>query len=77
MDSTVLANDISPSACEAMRMNVDYNDAGKAPDKPVTEEMSAEEKAQNGIEEDGNERSKRRPGCEGYVHVNENDAWFV
>jgi tRNA (guanine26-N2/guanine27-N2)-dimethyltransferase len=89
---TVLANDISHSACEAMRMNVDYNDAG--PSAPVeaaadsTEagepvvpaaELSPEEQAMNfeeGVKGSG-EPSRRRPGCDGYVTVNENDAWYA
>lgn len=81
----VLANDLSPSACEAMRMNVAYNDAGKS-DKPVVEEPSPEEQAMNvtagvgaeaGAGNESESSSRRRPGCEGFVHVNENDAWSV
>ena len=78
----VLANDLSASACEAMRMNVAYNDAGKS-DKPVVEELSPEEQAMNtengetGGSNGAESSSRRRPGCEGFVHVNENDAWSV
>jgi len=73
-----------------MRMNVDYNDAGpSAPAEGATEsteagepgvsadELSPEEQAMN-VEEGVKgtaEPSRRRPGCDGYVTVNENDAW--
>ena len=66
-------------------MNVAYNDAGKS-DKPVDEEPSPEEQAMNVTAKVGEETgagkgpessSRRRPGCEGFVHVNENDAWSV
>lgn len=62
-----------------MRMNVEYNDAAKSV-KTVTQDLSPEEQAMNttngsaGHMEDES-GSKRRPGCEGYVHVNESDAW--
>lgn len=81
----VLANDISASACEAMRMNVTYNDAGKAA-KPVVEKLSPEEQAMNaengdiegtGTDGGADSGSRRRPGCEGFVYVNESDAWSV
>jgi tRNA (guanine26-N2/guanine27-N2)-dimethyltransferase len=85
MCRVVLANDLSASACEAMRMNVAYNDAGKSA-KSAVDELSPEEQAMNaengGSEEAENgasseSSSRRRPGCEGFVHVNENDAWYV
>lgn len=62
-------------------MNVDYNDAGKAVKTPAAPELSPEEQAMNAGNgeaapaETSGEGSRRRPGCEGYVHVNENDAW--
>lgn len=85
LSRVVLANDLSASACESMRMNVEYNDAGKQA-KPEAEDLSPEEKAMNAEngETGGNEvgdgsesSSRRRPGCHGFVHVNENDAWSV
>jgi len=73
-------------------MNVDYNDAGpSAPVESAKEsteaaeavvpaaELSPEERAMNvdeGVKDTG-EPSRRRPGCDGYVTVNENDAWYV
>jgi len=65
-----------------MRMNVDYNDAGPSAE-PVEKsaedsaELSPEEKAMNAQEgtKEAGESSRRRPGCDGYVTVNENDAW--
>jgi tRNA (guanine26-N2/guanine27-N2)-dimethyltransferase len=85
---TVLANDISASACEAMRMNVEYNDAGTPPKAATTaagEELSPEEKEMNDqavegeskTEDEKDNTSRRRPGCDGYVTVNESDAWYV
>jgi hypothetical protein len=75
-----------------MRMNVDYNDAGpSAPGETATEstkaaepvvpaaELSPEEQAMN-VEEGAKgtgEPSRRRPGCDGFVTVNENDAWYA
>jgi hypothetical protein len=73
-------------------MNVDYNDAGPStlvetvaesteagePVVPVAE-LSPEEQAMNleeGVKGSG-EPSRRRPGCDGYVTVNENDAWYA
>lgn len=62
-------------------MNVDYNDAGKAAEPTATALPSPEEQAINASNGDGesapsaDEGSRRRPGCEGYVHVNESDAW--
>lgn len=84
LDRVVLANDLSASACESMRMNVAYNDAGKQV-KAAVEELSPEEKAMNAengetsgeASVNGSEPSRRRPGCDGFVHVNENDAWSV
>jgi tRNA (guanine26-N2/guanine27-N2)-dimethyltransferase len=85
---TVLANDISHSACEAMRMNVDYNNAGPSAEPPMETtaapeppaELSPEEQAMNAdnaVKQEAGEPSRRRPGCDGYVAVNENDAWLV
>ena len=62
-----------------MRMNVEYNNAGPSTSPPREEgeaELSPEEQAMNaqeGKEADGD--SRRRPGCDGYVTVNESDAW--
>jgi hypothetical protein len=57
-------------------MNVEYNNAGPSP-KPETD-LSPEEQAMNAEGESEvkvEEPSRRRPGCEGYVTVNESDAW--
>jgi DNA-directed RNA polymerase beta subunit len=64
-------------------MNVDYNDAGtppKATTAPAEEELTPEEAAVNAQEgkkeaEAKETSSRRRPGCDGYVTVNEDDAW--
>jgi hypothetical protein len=72
-----------------MRMNVDYNNAGPSAESvPETDstsepkaELSPEEQAMNveengnGVKEEAGEPSRRRPGCNGFVTVNENDAW--
>lgn len=88
----VLANDLSPSACDAMRTNVALNGVGEADQvasngtagdgtTEAAEEISPEEQALN--EENGEPAAVveddmgRRPGCHGYVHVNEGDAWSV
>lgn len=55
----VLANDLSASACEAMRQNVALNGVGE----PTADEEGTE-KPDLG----------RRENCEGYVKVNEGDA---
>lgn len=67
-------------------MNVEYNDADTPPkhatEGPASagEELSPEEQAMNaqaGKEDEGPKEntSRRRPGCDGYVTVNESDAW--
>ena len=63
-------------------MNVEYNDAGpsaESVEKSAEDlaELSPEEKAMNAQEstKEAGESSRRRPGCDGYVTVNENDAW--
>jgi tRNA (guanine26-N2/guanine27-N2)-dimethyltransferase len=69
-------------------MNVEYNDAGtppKAATPAAGEELSPEEKEMNGQAVEGESQtegekentSRRRPGCDGYVTVNESDAWYV
>ncbi|KAL1405404.1 RNA methyltransferase tRNA(m5U54)methyltransferase [Vanrija albida] len=63
----VLANDLSPSACVAMRQNVALNGVGPVEKKEGEEGAEAEEKKD---EVD----LGRREGCTGYVHVNEGDA---
>ena len=78
----VLANDLSPSACEAMRMNVTYNGVQEPPaDQSLPGQTDA---AQNGnapaapieyVEEQLTHG--RRPGCKGKVRVTEGDAWYV
>lgn len=60
----VLANDLSPSACEAMRQNVALNGVG-----PV-ETTEGDEKPAEASDVD----LGRREGCTGYVQVNEGDA---
>lgn len=73
-----------------MRMNVEYNNAGPSAESTAESsagseaaaaapaaELSPEEQAMN-LEEGGKEAeepTRRRPGCNGYVTVNENDAW--
>ncbi|TXT03826.1 hypothetical protein VHUM_04347 [Vanrija humicola] len=63
----VLANDLSPSACEAMRQNVALNGVGPVEKKEGEEGEAAEKKDEVDL--------GRREGCTGYVHVNEGDAW--
>lgn len=58
----VLANDLSASACEAMRQNVALNGVGEP--TPVAEGETPAETIDLG----------RREKCEGYVKVNEGDA---
>jgi hypothetical protein len=62
-----------------MRMNVEYNNAGPSSftaQEEVTGELSPEEQAMNGQNGKGaEEHSRRRPGCDGFVTVNESDAW--
>lgn len=72
-------------------MNVEYNNAGPSAESTVDSAtaseavaaaapaagLSPEEQAMN-LEEGGKEAeepTRRRPGCNGYVTVNENDAW--
>lgn len=78
----VLANDISASACEAMRQNVELNGVGEkngaginGTGPHVTDggsagaaESAADEEAEMG-------RLGRREGCKGRVKVTEGDAW--
>lgn len=69
---TVLANDISPSACDAMRRNVALNGVGE-PSQPTPSEaaptgVTDEEMAENAPD------LGRREGCTGHVKVNEGDA---
>lgn len=74
----VLANDLSPSACEAMRMNVALNGVGEPVKKPVNGEgLTEEESAANGevSQAEQMERVGRREGCTGHVKINEGDAW--
>jgi len=78
----VLANDLSPSACEAMRMNVTYNGVQEVPAEPQTH--SAEAAKQNGNVDNATDEVTedklthgRRPGCKGKVRVTEGDAWYV
>jgi hypothetical protein len=62
-----------------MRMNVEYNNAGPSTSTATEEaeaELSPEEQAMNGQNGKGaEENSRRRPGCDGFVTVNESDAW--
>ncbi|GMK57270.1 hypothetical protein CspeluHIS016_0401040 [Cutaneotrichosporon spelunceum] len=54
----VLANDLSASACDAMRRNVALNGVGEEPEGETTEQPDV----------------GRREGCTGVVRVNEGDA---
>jgi tRNA (guanine26-N2/guanine27-N2)-dimethyltransferase len=86
----VLANDLSPSACEAMRTNVALNGVAEVPRPPrangivskaegVGAEAEAEEEVANkkSKEDEAAERTGRREGARGGVRVNEGDAWSV
>lgn len=83
----VLANDLSPSACEAMKINIAYNGVGEDPAAETAERgqnavsnegqtsqaaVEPEEQAVNGSAE---LPYGRRAGCRGKVRVNEGDAW--
>ncbi|EIW70842.1 hypothetical protein TREMEDRAFT_68241 [Tremella mesenterica DSM 1558] len=86
----VLANDLSPSACEAMKMNVRYNSVGEDdPDSgpsvstseqetslPVEEvqPIISEEEAMNGASAHSEYSYGRRFNCKGRVRVNQGDA---
>jgi len=77
----VLANDLSPSACDAMRMNVRYNGVEEE-EKPVPG-VAPVTAAVGGVEgapavpvpDTEDLPNGRRPGCKGKVRVNEGDAW--
>lgn len=60
-------------------MNVEYNNAGPSTSATPEEggaELSPEEQAMNAQErKEADGDSRRRPGCDGYVTVNESDAW--
>ncbi|ORY32579.1 N2,N2-dimethylguanosine tRNA methyltransferase-domain-containing protein [Naematelia encephala] len=75
----VLANDISPSACEAMRQNVALNGVGPTEEPPSAGDSKVPQASQEDAEEavlNGGETDPlgRRPGCHGTVKVNEGDA---
>ena len=78
MFRVVLANDLSPTACEAMRLNVNYNGVGEpaAPsDQEPQEEKPSEEAKQDAPPQPNDELPNgRRSGCRGRVRVNEGDA---
>ncbi|KAL7421561.1 RNA methyltransferase tRNA(m5U54)methyltransferase [Cryptotrichosporon argae] len=67
----ILANDLSPSACDAMRQNVALNGVGEDQRPGRADGADGEEEASNVAEKAD---LGRREGCSGYVRVNEGDA---
>lgn len=66
----VLANDLSASACDAMRRNVALNGVGEVKEGEVKVGVKEEAKEDEGEKPD----LGRREGCNGVVRVNEGDA---
>ncbi|OXM81975.1 N2,N2-dimethylguanosine tRNA methyltransferase [Cryptococcus neoformans Bt63] len=55
----VLANDLSPSACEAMRRNVEFNGVGMDYDAPVKQEQETKSEVVKMPNEEANEEIKK------------------
>lgn len=60
--SYVIANDLSASACDAMRRNVEVNGLGSTPEEPPNDDVL----------------SARKPSepSQAKVRINEGDAWY-